>query len=244
MKGQIWHSRPYQGMLIGALLLALVSWNKYNACEIASNNTVFIKEQTQLAIEATTFDMAKYHAYKALNGVVKTKAKFVDCGCNTALQTLDDAGEHLKEATRSDSMEDAATFLQISLKNLELTINTLEEFEVSQNTIEEYTSDYRDDVLVMNTKEELQKQGGLVLPATKRLQEVMDESLMEFEYSLGNVVAHVECADAFSFINKILDKSDKHLQRDTLTKAQRYYHSNIKNIAYEALLQLQGCPGE
>ena len=219
--------------LIGLLLLTAASG--YNACEFAQNNTLFFKEQTQQAIAAKSFDKAKYHAYKALNGIYKTKPNFKECGCENALKTVNNAEENLKEATRAISFEDAGVFLNIALKNIGLTLNSLESLEY------QYTSNYGDHILVMNTAEVLDPPKKSIANPDHLMQETVERSLTKFKESLEKVVALDDCKTAKYFVRSIVEKTRKELSNPTLTKAQRNYHNRVNTFAKEALLQLESC---
>ena len=230
---------PYMGIVLGLLgLLLLLSFTKINACQMANNDVVSIKGHTQKALETQSLEMARYHGFKALSSLEKTKVNLNDCGCEPALQTAKDAEFNLKKAVRSKSLEDAKGYLKLALQNTLITMDALRNFEQG------YQSTYGDDILVMNTKEVLNEQGGILLSPGKELQQKMDQSLMEFETSLGAVVQHVDCEDAFHFINKIIRKSNDHIAHKTLTNAQYQYHTRVKTIALDALKKLEGCPTE
>jgi len=237
--------KPYKRLVllvaafIGILgLLFMASFGMYNACEFANTHTLFIKEQTSLALEANSLELSKEHARKALKELEIAKTNLADCGCEPALSSVEGVEENLKKAAVANSKKNTQTFLKLALQNTQITLKALKEFNVGSE------SNYGDDLLVMNTKNVLNEQGGVLLTPAKQMQLAMDKSLSEFEISLGNVVAHVECTDAFSFINKILSKSNRHLQEKTLTAGQREYHTRVKSIARNALLKLDGCPAK
>lgn len=203
---------------------------------MANSDIVSIKKHTQDALATESLEMAKYHGFKALSSLEKTKINLNDCGCEPALVTAKDTEFNLKQAVRSTSLSDSKSFLTLALQNTLITIDALNNFE------KEYSSSYGDDILVMNTKEVLNEQGGIMLSPGKEIQEKMNQSLLEFENSLEEVVKHVDCEDAFNFINKIITKSKTNLNTNTLTTAQRQYHSRVKSVALEALKKLEGCP--
>ncbi|MEM1337944.1 MAG: hypothetical protein AAF634_12880 [Bacteroidota bacterium] len=213
-------------------LLLLTAFSSSNACEYAQNNTHFFKKQTQYAMAAKSFDKAKYHAYKALNGIYKTKANFKDCGCDTALKTVGNAEKSLKDATKAPSFEDAGVFLHIALKNIGLTLNALESLD------HQYTEEYRDDVLVLNTLTDRDT----LLDANHQLHVIVEESLSGFKRSLIKVVALEECTAAKQFLQSTLETTRKALTIPTLTEAQRHYHNRVNTLAYEALSELENCP--
>lgn len=228
---------PYMGIVLGLLgLLLLLSFTNTNACQIANSDVISIKAHTEKALEMNTLEMSRYHTFKALSSLEKTKTNLNDCGCEPALVTAKDAEMNLKRATRSKNLKDSKGFLKIALQNALITLDALNNYD------EANSSTYGNDVLVMNTKEVLNDQGGILLSPQKQLEERMNKSISEFETSLEAVVQHVDCADAFSFINKIIDKSNRQLKKKTLSKAQGQYHLRIKTIAHDALLKLEGCP--
>ena len=225
------------GIILGLLgLLLLLSFSSFNACQLANSNIVSIKIQTQKAIEVNSLEMTKYHTFKALNGLEKTKTNLNNCGCEPALNSMVKMEENLKKATKAKSKKMSTEFLKLALASTQFTLEVLNEFN------NESESSYGDDLLVMNTKNSLKEQGGVLLTPAKQMEVTMNKSLTEFEVSLENVVKHVECADAFNFINKILSKSERHLQEKTLTVGQREYHTRVKSIAHNALVKLNGCP--
>ena len=228
---------PYMGIVLGLLgLLLLLSFTNINACQMANADVISIKEHTQTALETQSLEMAKYHSFKALSGLEKTKTNLNDCGCEPALETAKDTEFNLKKAVRSKSLEDSKSYLKLALQNTLVTIDALRNFEQG------YDSSYGDDILVLNTKEVLNEQGGILLSPAKQMQQKMNESLTEFETSLAAVVQHVDCEDAFNFINKVIGKSNRNLEKATLTSAQRQYHTRVKSIALDALKSLDGCP--
>jgi len=226
------------GVLGFIALLVMASFTTFNACAFANQNTEFIKIHTQLAIEAPDFEKSKYHAYKALKGINKTKNNFKDCGCENALINIKQAEHNLKQATKTNSLEASKSFLQTALKSTITSIDALEEFEDVDNTT------YGNDVLVLNTKQVLNEQGGVILPKAKRLKEAIELNVSQFEKSLQNVLEHVECEDAFNFISKLHAKTKERLDDKSLSEAKIYYHGRVKEITYSALLSLEGCPAK
>ncbi|MDT0608207.1 hypothetical protein [Croceitalea rosinachiae] len=223
--------------VLGLLALwIMASFTTLNACAFANQHTEFIKDQTQLAIKADNFEKAKYYAYKALRGINNTKKNFKDCGCENALKNITEAEKNLKVATKSKSFEDSKTFLEIAMKNTLNSIEALEEFENNDQ------SEYGDDLLVLNTKQVLNDQGGVLLSKAKQLRETMNQSLAEFENSLDKVIQYVDCPDAFNFISKIHTKTKEQLRKGSHSEAKIYYHKRVKEITYDALTRLNGCP--
>jgi len=227
------------GLVLGLLgLFLLLSFSSISSCQIAHSDIEAIKKHTQKALDANSLEMTKYYAYKALNYLEKTKTHLDDCGCEPAQRTAKDAKEHLEKAVQSTSVEDSKNHLKLALQNTLMTIDNLNHFE------QEYLSAYSDDILVMNTKETSNQEGGVFLSPAEQLERKMNQSLDEFQNSLGAVVQHVDCEDAFNFINKVIEKSNRNLEQNTLTIAQRKYHGQVKNIALEALKELEGCPAK
>ncbi len=220
--------------LLGFLLM--VSFKGLDACEYANTSIDFVKTQTQTALQAKDLNMVKLFSNKALNTMAKTKTNFIDCGCVSATETIDHIEKNLTLVSRSKNLKESKTFLKAALQSTLLSIALLREYE------EEKDSFYGDDVLVMNTRSAIDEQGGIITPRGKVHEEKIRKSLVEFRESLANVIKYVECTEAFSFISKIHRKAKNDLEDPALSDNEKFYHEQIRDISYQALLQLDGCP--
>ncbi|MBO0341713.1 MAG: hypothetical protein VX798_09890 [Bacteroidota bacterium] len=223
--------------VIGLLSLWLMSSfnSPANACQYASTNLEYIKNQIQEAVLAKDLNMAKYHAYKALNGIEKTKSNFLDCGCEGAIESLGTTLSHLKSATKSNVLQKSKLKLHKALESTIIGLNVLEEF--GQQT----SSDYGSNVLVMNTKEVLDFQNGTLLTQGAAVKKQVHQCLLGFESSLNKVVTDVDCKDANRFIRNIYEESRLTLLNTELSQHKKEYHQRVKTLAEEALEKLGNC---
>nr|WP_298999611.1 hypothetical protein [uncultured Allomuricauda sp.] len=206
-----------------------------NACEYANSNMEYIKDQTETAISSTELQITKYYAYKAINGIEKTRSNFDACGCKEAITTLDDVLIHLKNATAADTHSSSKTALQKALDNTLKGIKELQNFGFSANEV------YGDNMLVLNTKEVLDAQGGILLPEGKLLQQQIHNGLKDFEISIDNIVKQLDCDEARKFIKKTYDNASIALLNTDLTKPKKIYHQRVKTITQNALAKIQDC---
>ncbi|WP_190809390.1 hypothetical protein [Flagellimonas sp. S3867] len=224
--------------IIGVLsLLLMASFTTRNACEYASSNIEYIKGELQSAIISDDFEMSKYHAFKALNGIEKTRLNFLDCGCSAAIESLEKTSTYLKSATATKSFEDSKEWLHLALENTVIGIKVLRVFE------QETSSHYGNDLLVMNTKDAMENEVGTLLPQGD-LKKLVHKCLLGFETSLDKVVTEVECEEASRFITKIHEEAQSTLLKTELTVAKKEYHQRVKTIAKEALNKLGECSEE
>lgn len=184
---------------------------------------------------ATTLDMAKYHAYKALNGIEKTRGNFLDCGCDGTIESLEGAVTELKLATRAESIKMSKLALHKALENTMIGIKVLKVFE------QENASNYNDDILVMNTKEVLDNETPLFLTQNKSVKEQVHSCLLGFETSLEKVVTDVDCEDAHRFITNIYEESRLILLNTKLSPHKKEYHQRVMTLSAEALEKLGNC---
>ncbi|WP_136468415.1 hypothetical protein [Flagellimonas onchidii] len=217
--------------IIGLLLMA--SFTTRNACEYASSNLEFIKEQTQKAIISGNFEKSKYHAYKALNGIEKTRLNFLDCGCSGTIESLERALSHLKSATATKSFDDSKEWLHLALENTIIGIKVLRVFE------QELSNTYGHQ-LVLNTEEVTENEAGTLLPQGD-LKKRVHNCLLGFETSLDKVVTEVDCEEANRFITRIHNDAQSTLLKTELTVAKKEYHQRVKDIAHDALKRLGEC---
>lgn len=208
------------------------------SCEYANTNIDFVKTQTQTALAANDLQLVKLFTNNALEVIDQTKTDFIDCGCTEANTYINSIEKNLKQVAGTTELETSRIFLRAALQNARFSIQLLRKHE------EQNSSYYGDDVLVMNTKAVLKQQGGVVVPIGKARLEMIDKSIAEFRQSIADVVAHVECKDAFVFVTKLHKNAKKDLEDVSLSENEIFYHQKVRDITYEALLKLNGCPLE
>ncbi|WP_156102173.1 hypothetical protein [Muricauda sp. MAR_2010_75] len=222
--------------VLGMILLWLMSsFTVRNACEYASSNLEYIKSKIQSAIVTNDLKMSKYHAYKALNGIEKTRTNFEDCGCEGTIESLESATTELKQATKAETLEDAKRSLHLALESTLIGMKVLRIFE------QEVASTYGNDILVLNTKDALNDQDGIFLTPTHTIKEQVHSCLLGFESSLDKVVNEVNCDEAHRFINNIYEEARLVLLNTELSEHKKQYHQRVKTLAQEALDRLGEC---
>ncbi|SNZ00217.1 hypothetical protein [Flagellimonas pacifica] len=219
--------------ILGLLLMA--SFTTRNACEYANSNLEYIKSQTQAAIIADDFEMSKYYAYKALNGIEKTKFNFIDCGCEGTIESLEKTLSYLKKATKAASFEVSKKSLHNALESTEIGIKVLKTFE------EEFSSTYDNNVLVLNTKNAIYDHGAMLLTHGKLSEEQVHSCLLGFENSLDKVIREVDCKSALKYITRIHEEARLTLLNTGLSEPKKQYHQRVKTITHDALLRIGEC---
>ena len=221
---------------LGIITLWLMSsFSVPNACAYASSNLEYIKSNIQEAVMANDLKMAKYYAYKALNGIEKTKGNILDCGCEGTMESLDNALSQLKTATKSDFLEDSKHALRRALENTIIGIKVLKVFE------RESSSPYGTDFLTMNTKEIQDGSSWLAPPHSGTIKGQVHECLLEFETSLEKVVTDVDCAEARRFVSNIHEESRLMLLNTKLSEYKKQYYQRVKMLSQTALQKIGDC---
>lgn len=211
------------------------STRESNACEYANSNMEYIKDQTETAISASELQIIKYYAYKAISGIEKTRSNFAACGCKEAIETLDKVLGNLKTAAKADTHTSSKKALQKALENTLKGMQELEDFGLNANDV------YGDNMLVLNTKEVLDAQGGILLPEGKQLEQQIHNGLKNFEASIDKIVAQLDCKEARKFIKQKYDNASMILLNTELTKPKKIYHQRVKTISKNALGRLENC---
>ncbi|MCB0372239.1 MAG: hypothetical protein KDD31_04415 [Muricauda sp.] len=222
--------------MLGLLALWLMSsFTKINACAYANSNLDYIKSEIQSAVVSKELEMAKYHAYKALNGIEKTKNNFLDCGCEGTIESLENTKTELKIAAKAESLGSSKLALHRALENTLIGIKVLRVFE------QETSSSYGNDILVLNTKEALNDQNTLFLTHGSEVKKQVHSCLLGFESSLDKVVTDVDCKDAHRFITNIYEESRLILLNTKLSPHKKEYHQRVMTLSEEALKKLGDC---
>jgi hypothetical protein len=222
--------------VIGIIFLWFMSsFTARNACEYANSNLQYIKSKIQEAIVAKELEMAKYYAYKALNGIEKTRANFEDCGCEGAIESLEGTSYELKQATKAESLETSKKSLHLALENTLIGIKVLRIFE------QEVSSNYGNDILVLNTQDALNNQDNIFLTPSHSVREQVHSCLLGFESSLDKVVKEVECDEAQRFVKNIYEEARLVLLNTELSEHKKQYHQRVLVLAQDALERLGDC---
>lgn len=218
--------------LLFIIVFTFSSFKVNNACKNIGSNIGFIKTQTEKAIETNDINIAKYHAYKALNAIEKSKKQFENCGCYTAELSLNKGLENLKNATKETSINSAKILLNKALKNTLGSLNALEKYN---------STTFPTDVLVMNTSY-FKKLS--VANKTQILHDKIDKTLINFEHSLNKVVNTLECKKAHEYANTVFENCENKLLNENLSEAKKYYNLRTKEIVSKALEKLNNCSEE
>jgi len=222
--------------ILGVLgLWLMASFSTYNACAYASSNLEYIKSKIESAVVAQDLKMAKYHAYKALNGIEKTRKNFEDCGCEGTIESLESALIELKSATRAETLEASKIELHRALESTMIGIKVLAVFE------QENANDFGNEVLVLNTKESLSDPATMFQTNEKEVKRQVHSCLLGFESSLEKAINEVDCEDARRFITNIHEESRLILLNTGLSPHKKEYHNRVKLLSQEALEKLGDC---
>ncbi len=213
---------------------ALSSFNTNKACEYVGSNIGYVKTQTQKALDATEINAARFHAYKALNAIEKSKNQLNSCGCDYAKKNIYEGLDNLKMATRATTLNSTKLLLERALDNTEGSLEALDEHEL-------HDSRYASDVLAMNTITSEKEKIAMKSPEGDQLHKKIDKTLLNYEKSLNDVINSVECKEAYAFALNIYQHCEKEILKDNLTEAKMYYNLKTKAITKKALQKLEDC---
>ncbi len=187
-----------------------------------------------MAIKAENINKSRYHAYKALSAIDKSKKQFENCDCEYATKSIDETTANLKNATRASTMASTRILLGKAIQNAIGSLDALNEHEL-------HKSKYASDVLAMNTKESEQEKITMRLPEQSVLHDKIDKSLLSYEKSLTKVVNSLECNEAYDYAINVFQNCEKQLLRTDMTEAKMYYNLKTKSITEKALKKLEAC---
>ncbi len=213
---------------------SFTKWDS-SACDYAGSNIHYIKSQTQNAIAASDINNSRYFAYKALNAIENSGKQFEACGCDYAIESINEGLHNLKLATRVASLSGTRILLKRALENTSGSLEALDEHD------EMHQSEYASDVLAMNTKSADSEIIGMKQPEGEMLHMRIDQFLVNYRNSLAQMMETVECKEAHAFALRIYNHCEQELLKPDLTEPKKYYHLKTKEITFEALQQLNGC---
>ena len=205
------------------------------ACINAGSMIGFVENHLRNALDADELNIARYHTYKAINTIEKSRSQFDDCDCDFARKNIIQSLDNLKMATRVTTMDGTRILLVRAMEDLEAGQEALEEHE------ENHESPYGSDVLALNTIDSPSSGAAFGNVTSKAVEARIDTSLNAYRESLKEVVEGVPCREALAFVTRIYDHCERQLLREDLTPAKRYYNLRTKEITENALNELRGC---
>ncbi|RKR12332.1 hypothetical protein CLV91_2458 [Maribacter vaceletii] len=221
-------------ILLTIILCLFSSFKPSKPCEYAGSNIGFVKTETQKAIKKNDINVARYHAYKAIKAIEKTKDQLNNCGCDYAATSIEDSFKDLVLATRATTLRSTKILLN---RSLEKTIGSLEALEKH----ELHNSDYASDVLAVNTIGVSKKNKSLAAPKGILLEKKIDSTLFAYEKSLQKIVETVDCKKALHYATQIFEHCEQQLLKPNLSEGKKYYNLRTKEITANAIEQLNNC---
>jgi len=216
------------------LFVLFSSFGISEECEYAGSNMGFVKTKLQKAIVATNVNESHFIAYKALNALEKSKNQVEDCGCTDAFESMKEALENLKMATRATSLDATRILLNRSLESTLASLQAIEEHE-------EHGGSYGTDVLVLNTIDAIEEKKSLDIIGSEELKEKINASLTKYEASLNAVIETVDCKEALAFASRVYNHCEEQLLNENLSEGKKYYNLRTKEITAIALKKLGSC---
>ena len=209
-----------------------------DACSNAGSLLGFIENHLQNALKADDLNLTRYHAYKALNTVEKSREQMQACGCDYAVRHMEQGVENLKMATRVSTVEGARILLRRALDDVRAGRDAFDEHDAKHD------GPFDSELLRMNTLSD-QATTGHAQPETEaEIRSHIDQSLQSYESSLREVVEGVPCQEALTFVERIYAHCERQLLREDLSPAKRYYNLRTKELTESALDQLRSCSGK
>ena len=212
-----------------------MSASSEKACMNTEAMIGFVKEQTAQALDEQDLSLIRYHAFKALNTIERSKAQLEACGCDYARKNLMESLENLKLSTRVTTLEGAHIPLVRALDYIKAAREALQEHGRSHDR------PFGQELLAVDHSVPTQTQAKRVLEEEKALEAKIEEALQNYERSLTEVVEGVPCEEALVFVKRIYAHSQNQLERGDQTPAKKFYNLRTREITERALDRLRDC---
>ncbi|SHJ25001.1 hypothetical protein [Pseudozobellia thermophila] len=226
---------PYIPIFLFCLGL-FTSFRPDPSCEYANSNIGYVKTEIEKALSMTDLQLARFHTYKAINAIEKSKKELKNCGCEYAIENINEGTEHLKLATKTSNLASTAIFLKKALNEASETIGALKNHD-------KHVSPYGNDVLVLNTVNLKDKKAHQTYTPyrEKALKQKVDSALVAYRKSLEHVISTVDCREAKAYADRIYEDCEQQLLKPHLSEGRKYYNLRTKEITAEALEMLGEC---
>ncbi len=210
------------------------SFEAIQPCEYAGSNIAYVKTQTKKALGMEDMQLIRFHIYKALDAIAKSKRQLEECACEDASERIMEVYELLKSATKNSSIVGTRILLEKAFLHAGEGLEALYEHE-------HHDSPYGTDHLSVNTTDIDTGQNLPLPPDEKIVKQKIDSSLTKYSASLHIVVNTVNCKEAHAYATRIYEHCEQQLLKPDLSEGKKYYNLRTKEITGEALEQLGNC---
>lgn len=213
----------------------LISASPEEACMNTESLIGFVSEQTAQALEEADMQLIRYHAFKAVNAIERSRNQLQDCGCDYARKNLLESLENLKLATQVSTLEGTRIPLSRAMDYILAGREALDKHEKS------HTRPFWQRLVDVDTQPSEHTQANRLLKADKAIEARIEEALVTYQNSLNEVVEGVPCGEALVFVRRVYAHCEKQLERNDQTPAKRFYNLRTKEITQKALDELREC---
>lgn len=213
----------------------LMSASSEKACMNTEAMIGFVKEQTGQALEEQDLSLIRYHAFKALNTIERSKAQLEACGCDYARKNLMESLENLKLSTRVTTLEGTRIPLARAMDYIAAAREALQQHERTHDR------PFGQQLITVDNSVPTQTQAKRILEEEKALESKIEKALQNYERSLNEVVEGVPCEEALVFVKRIYAHSQSQLERGDQTPAKKFYNLRTKEITEKAMARLGDC---
>ena len=227
--------KPLRFLIALAGWFLLLSATPEEACSNAEDMIRFVEKQTAQALEQDDMDLTRYHAFKALNAIERTRNQLQACGCEYTRKNLIESLENLKLATRVTTLEGTRIPLSRALDYIHAGKEALRDHD---NTHER---PFGQQLMASEGGMPSQTQAKRLIEEEKALEAKIEDALINYQQSLNEVVEGVPCEEALVFVRRIYAHTQAQLQKENLTPAKKYYNLRTKEITENALDRLSAC---
>ena len=222
-------------------LIALAGWflllsaTPEEACSNAEDMIRFVEEQTEQALELEEIDLIRYHAYKAVNAIERTRTQLNACGCEYTRKNLIESLENLKLATRVTTLEGTRIPLARAMDYIHAGKEALKAHDKT------HERPFGQQLMTSEAGVPSKTQAKRLIEEEKALEAKIEDALINYQKSLDEVVEGVPCEEALVFVKRIYAHCEKQLENEGLTPAKKYYNLRTKEITEVALDRLSKC---
>ncbi|MEJ2163026.1 MAG: hypothetical protein P8X60_06830 [Robiginitalea sp.] len=227
--------KPLRFLIVLAGWLTLTSATPEEACSNTEAMIRFVEKQTEQALEQEDMSLIRYHAFKALNAIERTRNQLQDCGCDYTRKNLFESLENLKLATQVTTLEGTRIPLSRAMDYIHAGKEALKVHD------ETHGRPFGQQLMTSGNGMPSQTQAKRLIEEEKALEAKIEKALINYRSSLEEVVNGVPCEEALVFVNRIYAHCEKQLEKGDLTPAKKYYNLRTKEITENALYRLKGC---
>ncbi|NND15847.1 MAG: hypothetical protein HKN89_05940 [Eudoraea sp.] len=223
------------------IILILSSSPKSNCAEVYTSASYGLSHSKK-AFKAHNFDHQKYYAERALEALEKTRGQVEECGCDGAMNSIEDGIKHLEEAMDPVDWKMGRYHTK---RAMEYTYSILDNLDIcsTDNEVSSETTDTPESDSRSQNLEESDTVSAEVDQALAEFEQSAEQNLKELNEKIKELGFLMDCESNEFVLDQAEIEKSKEGMFTSIEEAQMFYRAQATKAYKRAVSALEKCGG-